>query len=99
MDFVVSEKLVIGDRIRLMEVLTLASILSQSKFGHYMLESNQYGIEISLFTDSEEDSLDVQRFVEGYLSPAWIHRHNSGLISSGSYWCDSYKYRFWEEEF
>lgn len=99
MDFAVSEKLVQGDRLRLMEVLTLAGVLSQIKFSHYVLDSGEFSITIRLFTDSEEDSLDVQRFVKGYLSPVWAHIHGVGNISSGFYFCDSYKYRFWEEEF
>ena len=99
MDLVNLATFQVGERIRLMEVFSLALSLTERKFGHYMLESNEYGIEINIFTDSEKDSKEVQRFVERYLSPYWDHRHNSGVISSGSYWCDSYKYRFWEEEF
>lgn len=98
MDFKVSSSFVQGERIRIMEALTLALTLSEAKFNHYLFESTAYSMTLSVFTDSAAESKEVDSFVRRFLSPVWNHRLSRGSISSGYYWCDYYEYVFIKEE-
>ena len=98
MNFKVSSSFVQGERIRIMETLTLALTLSEAKFNHYTFESTRYSMTLSVFTDSAAESEEVDSFVRRFLAPVWKHSLIKGSISSGDYWCDSYKYDFIKEE-
>lgn len=98
MDFKVSSSFVQGERIRIMEALTLALTLSEAKFNHYTFESSAYSMTLSVFTDSAAESKEVDSFVRRFISPVWDHRLMKDSISSGDYWCDSYVYVFIKEE-
>lgn len=98
MDFKISYSFVQGERIRIMEALTLALTLSEAKFNHYTFESGQYSMTLSVFTDSAAESEEVDTFVRRFLSPVWDHRLIKGSVSSGDFWCDTYEYNFIEVE-